>query len=265
MASDKIHDIESESLLPSSTTQSPKHAPQSPAARILLWTSCSLNILFFVLSIFVFVHWTGNNQAIQSSYETGFKSDLDPVKSEVRVIQTTYTGGVEVDEDGHFFTTHSANQYVGKPSPDIDIAWSKLLRGLNIDLDPTSSNLQGRTFAWPESGFAFTGLEVYHSLHCLNRLRQALYPDYYDMFSNPNDPDREDHIGHCINHLRLAIQCHADLTPMEWKLSGNKVVLNTATQHTCRDFEKIDAWAVERRTRFEDIESVKNGSLIVVD
>ena len=65
-----------------------------------------------------------------------------------------------------------------------------------------------------------TRLEVFHSLHCLvcippkrgtriyhcgqppdfnllfkNRLRQALYPDYYDVISNPDDPSRETHIG----------------------------------------------------------------------
>lgn len=57
-------------------------------------------------------------------------------------------------------------------------------------------------------------LEVYHSLHCLvsstflydgvgklltensqNRLRQALYPEYYHVFDNPDDPSRAAHIS----------------------------------------------------------------------
>ncbi|KAK1992172.1 hypothetical protein LX36DRAFT_685043 [Colletotrichum falcatum] len=98
-------------------------------------------------------------------------------------------------------------------------------------------------------------MEVFHSLHCL----------YYQVFNNPNDPSREDHIGHCINHLRQAIQCHGDLTPMEWKLVGNKIILNTQTHHTCRDFDRILEWAAKRQTRFQDMEVIRNASLFIVD
>lgn len=41
------------------------------------------------------------------------------------------------------------------------------MAGLNIDLDPSEVNLEGKTFQWPDSGRYFTGLEVFHSLHCL--------------------------------------------------------------------------------------------------
>ncbi|KAE8140094.1 hypothetical protein BDV38DRAFT_240974 [Aspergillus pseudotamarii] len=111
-----------------------------------------------------------------------------------------------------------------------------------------------------------------------------MYPTYYDVFSHPDDPSREDHIGslltyihfplqiisltsvgHCINHLRQAIQCHADLTPMEWIFVDRKIILNTATHHTCRNFNKIHEWAWQRRTNFEEVEAVRNGSLFVVD
>ncbi|THC87472.1 hypothetical protein EYZ11_013080 [Aspergillus tanneri] len=92
-----------------------------------------------------------------------------------------------------------------------------------------------------------------------------MYPNYYDVFNHPEDPSREDHIAHCINHLRQAIQCHADLTPMEWTLVDRKIILNTATRHTCRNFNKIHEWARQRRTNFQEVEAVRNGSLFVVD
>lgn len=78
-------------------------------------------------------------------------------------------------------------------------------------------------------------------------------------------PSTNEEEGHCINHLRQAIQCHGDLTPMEWKQVGNKIILNTQTRHTCRDFDRIHKWAAQRQTKFEDIESISNGSLFVVD
>lgn len=71
--------------------------------------------------------------------------------------------------------------------------------------------------------------------------------------------------GHCINHLRQALQCHADLTPMEWQKTGNKLVLNTETKHTCRNFEKVHAWARENAVDVGELNLVKGGQLFVVD
>lgn len=52
---------------------------------------------------------------------------------------------------------------------------------------------------------------------------------------------------------------------MEWKLAGNRVILDAATPHTCRDFESIHDWAKQRRTDWDANQSVANGSLLVVD
>ncbi|KAK1755397.1 hypothetical protein QBC47DRAFT_401566 [Echria macrotheca] len=219
----------------------------------LFVVSLSLNLLLLGGG---FAYWFCNRTL--GSYERGFAFDLGPVMPEIEVIRQDFTGGVELDDSGNFFTDPRSKQYVGAPSPEVDYAWDYLLSGLNIDLDQSEANMEGRTFRWPESGLYFTGLE--------NRLRQALYPDYYqDVFHDPNDPTRQDHIGHCINHIRQAIQCHADLTPMEWKLVGNRVILDTSTPHTCRNFEKIHRWASERSTDFDGIEMVKNGTLFIVD
>ncbi|KAK0634153.1 hypothetical protein B0T14DRAFT_508479 [Immersiella caudata] len=202
----------------------------------------------------------------QPSYETGFDSDLLGVKSQIQVIKNRFSGGVELDQHGHFAVDPSGSQYVGEPSKEVDAAWRELLNGLNLDLDASEYDPAGNTYQWEESGLYFTGLEVFHSLHCLNRLRQAFYPDHYKyIFNQPGDPSRHDHIGHCINQLREALQCHADLTPMEWKRVGDKIILNTATEHQCRDFGQIHAWAQQRQTQFFKIPAVMNGSLVVVD
>ena len=52
---------------------------------------------------------------------------------------------------------------------------------------------------------------------------------------------------------------------MEWKVVGSKIILKTDTPHTCRDFDKIQAWATSQRTEFENIQSYLNGSLRIVD
>ncbi|TDZ58430.1 Cyclochlorotine biosynthesis protein O [Colletotrichum trifolii] len=193
----------------------------------------------------------------------------DAVRPQIRLSRHGFSGGLGLDGNGSFFADDDdddGRRYTAAPSPEVDRAWYELLTGLNIDLEDPGEHLRRTTFRWPESRLYLTGLEVFHSLHCLDRLRQALYPEYYrHVFSNPNNPSREDHIGHCINHLRQAIQCHGDLTPMVWKLVGDKIILSTETRHMCRDFDRIHEWAAQRQTRFEDIQGIRNGSLFLVD
>jgi len=157
----------------------------------------------------------------------------EPIKSEIELIVKPFSGGVEIHGENNFVTDPGGHEYVGPPAPGIDQAWDLLLEGLyiglkaenilaygylglNLDFNQREIDLAGSTFQWPESGFYFSGLDVYHSLHCLvcpvilssllnvqlltesyqNRLRQAIYPDYYTMvFGRPTDPSRDNHIG----------------------------------------------------------------------
>ncbi|KAI3322300.1 hypothetical protein HD806DRAFT_501649 [Xylariaceae sp. AK1471] len=250
---------EAEGLLSSvekSTASAEKHRR---IYRVILAASVSLNVFLVLFGVSA---WTRH----RPSYENGFALDLEPVKSEIRLIENTYSGGVNLNADGKFIADEGGHEFVGPPSDKVDLAWERLMSGLNINLSHDEVDLSASTFQWPESGLYFSGLEVYHSLHCLNRLRQALYPERYSyIFDDPNDPSRLDHIGHCINHIRQALQCHADLTPMEWKLDGSKIILKTDTRHTCRDWDKIHGWASSRQIDFDSIESLRNGSLVIVD
>ena len=73
------------------------------------------------------------------------------------------------------------------------------------------------------------------------------------------------HIDHCIDHLRQAIQCHSDLTPMNWERQGNKLILKPDTKHTCRNFDKIHKWTLEREIDYESKTALVDGQLIIVD
>lgn len=55
--------------------------------------------------------------------------------------------------------------------------------------------------------------------------------------------------GHYLNRPRQAIQCHADLTPMEWQLVRNKVryfhhLCTVNTTHLLENFEAVYSWAL---------------------
>ncbi|KAE8406716.1 hypothetical protein BDV37DRAFT_280674 [Aspergillus pseudonomiae] len=58
------------------------------------------------------------------------------------------------------------------------------------------------------------------------------------------------HIDHCIDQLRQAIMCSADLTPVTLQpviqlREGRRYLIllgETERTHTCRDFETIKQW-----------------------
>lgn len=51
------------------------------------------------------------------------------------------------------------------------------------------------------------------------------------------------HVDHCIESLRISLQCSGDVTPLFVKLggaAGAKADFNT--HHRCRNFDKIEEW-----------------------
>jgi len=77
----------------------------------------------------------------------------------------------------------------------------------------------------------------------------AFYPERYP----PLPPDEVfpgqpfDHTDHCINYLRQAIMCNADITPVVWKWENwrHKSIPRFDVPHTCRSWDSIYQWAVD--------------------
>ena len=87
-----------------------------------------------------------------------------------------------------------------------------------------------------------------------NMVRKALHSEYYRPHNpgpNPGDQDEllgPDHVDHCIDAIRQSLMCSSDVSVLVWKwnkkwqrsLEVGQIV------HTCRRFDKIQAWAKER-------------------
>ena len=57
------------------------------------------------------------------------------------------------------------------------------------------------------------------------------------------------HVDHCIDALRIAIQCFGDVTPLFVRLgghAGSKADFNS--HHKCRNFDRIEGWIDENWT-----------------
>ncbi|KAF7345303.1 hypothetical protein MSAN_01907000 [Mycena sanguinolenta] len=142
-------------------------------------------------------------------------------------------------------------------SPELDLMWSDLYNfGVSRITKEEAARLPNKTHAIPgDPGHYIAELDVFHNLHCLNKVRMALDPDYYPdwRISTSNNhisaqKHATEHISHCIDWLRQSIMCHVDTSVIVWqwdsKANESRVKGNVA--HTCRKFDKITEWAKER-------------------
>ncbi|KAK5124734.1 hypothetical protein LTR85_001447 [Meristemomyces frigidus] len=71
--------------------------------------------------------------------------------------------------------------FVQPPSPETDKAWHDLVDNSNIIL-PAAEMIKANITSIPvpkQPGMYFSELGMFHEIHCLKRLRQYMYPEYY--------------------------------------------------------------------------------------
>ncbi|KAK2035488.1 hypothetical protein LX32DRAFT_1236 [Colletotrichum zoysiae] len=173
------------------------------------------------------------------------------------------------------------NKWRGPPgthSNEIDIAWHEIELGAGgIRVTEEEVKLLNMTDS-PEMPFHkipdeqgggyLAMLEVFHLLHCLvrhillevqtprrlilwqNSLRMGLFYNYdHYKFLDEGVPDENihSHFDHCIDMLRMNLQCQADVTPALFVDPLNNplrrdALPNWSSMHTCRDFDAILDW-----------------------
>jgi hypothetical protein len=86
------------------------------------------------------------------------------------------------------------------------------------------------------------GLDVMHTLHCVEGLRQTLDPDHYSVKRGKM------HLYHCIDHIRQWIMCSGDFTPIptRWHPQKGSAYVDTDQIHTCRNFDAVWNWVETR-------------------
>jgi len=218
----------------------------------LFWPCTSL--LFAVLYLRS-VLWLRHNETSVGNftYANGFGTDLRTASLAVDLKKRSFTGGLSVDENNTLYreVDPARPQYAGTPSPEVDEAWDDVMLALEIVLTgDEAESVAGKTAEEPDQpGHWRFSLDVYHSLHCVNVVRKGLDPLYYH-------PDGKRayfyrmHVDHCVDYLRQVIQCQVDLTPLYYDLSRvheqDTLVPIFGAEHTCRDWEKLHEWAMQR-------------------
>ncbi|KAK0646371.1 hypothetical protein B0T16DRAFT_160119 [Cercophora newfieldiana] len=154
--------------------------------------------------------------------------------------------------------------YIGY-GPEVDKAWDYIANDIGdimiteeermqLGLSPDSLKIQHpKTGEW---GYR-AGVEVFHQLHCLNLLRQALYKDEYyskkeiggDVGDADGPEDLNGHLDHCIEALRQNLMCHGDVSvftfrkfPEFYDQGIEDEWPDFEVNHMCRNFEMLRKW-----------------------
>ncbi|KAJ5772116.1 hypothetical protein N7520_002645 [Penicillium odoratum] len=201
-----------------------------------------------------------------NNYEIGFSTDLRQYSSQTATLKTPahngsepaieaieletvrFTGDLLIDPNGTIYRNIEGKQYVREPSPDIDSAWRDIIRGTGVDLttsDAERAGVIGKTYQ-KSSGHYLAGMHIFHELHCLNKLRKASHPDYYNDYDGESYDYWRQHLDHCIDSLRQTLMCNGDisLVTVDWIEARNRTVPDLDNLHTCRNFSKLQEWAL---------------------
>jgi hypothetical protein len=152
--------------------------------------------------------------------------------------------------------SNASHIYRLPPSPEVDAAWERIANiGIHAiereDVIKLGKNPDEAIIPpdyWGLGGKHMAEIEVFHQIHCLNAMRQALVTnyDYYwgDRFGLDPPLMFATHLNHCTNMILQALMCHADLDAITyvWREGQDKPFPDFSTWKVCKDFNAILEW-----------------------
>ncbi|KAL3470382.1 hypothetical protein BJX99DRAFT_267518 [Aspergillus californicus] len=232
----------------------------SPRFWLTIWTSCNAAFTIFLVIAAVYL----------IDYAHSLSKRPPPPRSPlhedgvVRYINTRYK---------------PSKIFQSPPSDEADAAWHGWLEDNDHELP--FSTAQAKKLGLPESieyykdpGYHVYALGVGHQMHCLNRLRKSFHPDRY--YPNASQHELLHHTRHCLDVLRQAILCHADVSLVYWWNSDYSYTDESGARHyteeylqmtpkeradgsfvtwdsevQCRDIDAITRWAQQHKMDYE--------------
>ncbi|TDZ21238.1 hypothetical protein Cob_v005775 [Colletotrichum orbiculare MAFF 240422] len=189
----------------------------------------------------------------------GFPTELDPIKGVLASETVRFTGGLHFYKNGSLYreVIEGQPQYVGPPSPEIDAAWKSLLKGQYMNLvGNEASSMVGHTWK-DDHGNYEVALDVMHTLHCVNKVRMALDPDYYKEEESPRI--HRMHVDHCLDYLRQTVQ-YVGIVEFDKDVSDEEVEEVNMTGDAVGKLEKVTEYLRCRRRQRKTKQPLKRSS-----
>ncbi|KAF4624107.1 hypothetical protein G7Y89_g14064 [Cudoniella acicularis] len=229
---DATHESEKLLTFPNTDTETTRQSmKQKPRIKPYLVHGCIVSIYTIIFGFFVWKqrHYSKLNQIIHSPAEDALHYEATIFNAELRI----------------------DSPFVGPPSPEVDKAWSDLLYYKNVRvsgddlrrINKTSIPVPG------EEDSYWAALSMMHELHCVKRLRQFIYQEYY--FATLTEEEKRLntlHTDHCLEILRQGVICRGDiaLVPMKWEADNVKPVADFSVPHKCANWDSIIEWSKPR-------------------
>ncbi|KAL9106115.1 MAG: hypothetical protein Q9227_008815 [Pyrenula ochraceoflavens] len=229
----------------------------------------SIIIHTLILIDLIYAHWIG--RVSYGQYGNGFHTDFESAKGVLNLEKVRFTHSLRSDGNGTIMAHYRDDgpRYVGVPNLELDRNWEDLVGGRYIRLEDHEveklnkddaevadlTQVRASPGVADVSGF-YGSVDMVHNLHCLNTIRKQFDPEYYEThldasMKHSHRMKMRMHVDHCIDQIRQAILCHADLTPVTLRPvtmddPSADLVGETERQHTCRDWRAVRKWLTER-------------------
>ncbi|KAK8109313.1 hypothetical protein PG984_015114 [Apiospora sp. TS-2023a] len=239
---------------------SPDARQKSTVRKLVLLLPWALTILFASLSGFLLIERNTTKEEVVAwgSYERGFETDHSP-EMEIPLELVTFRRSPRFDINGTGFLDPVDTKapwpenmvLFGTPSEQIDNNWDRLIsdRYFSVSEEEATRAWGDRRHEYvdEEEGGYTAGLDVFHTLHCVNALRKALHQDYYGTRHSPF------HVEHCLDILRQTIQCYGSTTliPTRFREGKEHNYIDSDQTHVCRSFSALRALSTARQEEGE--------------
>ncbi|QDS76522.1 hypothetical protein FKW77_005911 [Venturia effusa] len=154
------------------------------------------------------------------------------------------------------FTVNKTDLHLALNTNEANFYWLNITRdhrnGL-ISLPLSQTKPLGLEGSGPKTapGESVFQVDMFHQLHCLQRIRSDLISAKWLYQLNPNRTDTDEssrHTLHCVDYLRQAVMCQGDMTLVS---TGVDLEFDHSPPRQCRDFEAIGRWVKERMWEYE--------------
>jgi len=228
-----------------------------------------LSFAFAAISLFLFLKLLRVSSSL-GSYETGYRTDMR-FPSDIPLETVRFRSSPHFDSNGTISLSPADPEapwpenadYFGTPTEEIDAAWEKLIGRRYVAISEEEA-----IRAWGDKRHIYVdetrggytaGLDVFHTLHCINALRMSFYPDYY----HSGKVHGRGHLEHCLDILRQSVQCYGSTTliPGIWRESLSHNYIDSDQIHTCRSFTDLRDWT-DRRAQGQDLAVERDLSVV---
>ncbi|KAI1196276.1 hypothetical protein F5X97DRAFT_334791 [Nemania serpens] len=169
-------------------------------------------------------------------------------------------------EQRRFPTNIVDNPFTGIPRDELDAAWHDLLHNDNIRVPKDYLDERNLNSVYTKDGSeGIASLSVYHSLHCLKKVKKMLFKEYYHANKSEEAMAREEkHVDHCVEYIRESLMCQPDLSMVTFRWINNTAQHEDKSafyptnfdsdMHTCAKWQHLDSWAGERMFNLFDVD-----------